>query len=53
MARVEFESGVIVAGAEYRTAKELTPAQLQLLRIMSECQFGRIEQARPLILSGL
>ena len=57
MARIGFESGVTpsVASPGYRSTKDLTSAQRQLVRIMNEYQFGRIEyfeirEGQPLLL---
>lgn len=57
MARIGFESGIAlsIASPGQRTTKDLTSAQLRLVRIMNEYQFGRIEQfeireGQPLVL---
>lgn len=45
MAQVTFKSGILPNSGSlgYRTTKDLTSAQIWLLHIMSEYQFGRIE----------
>lgn len=57
MARVTLKSGILpnIGSLGHRTTKDLTSAQLWLLRIMSEYQFGRIEllgvrDGQPLVL---